>query len=254
MVEKWKEIKGYEGCYEVSNFGNVRSIDRYVTKSNGVVQHRKQCMKTKCLNKDGYHIVSLNKNGINKKCYVHTLVATAFVDGWFDGAEVNHKDFDRTNNFSENLEWVAHSKNVRHTIDAGRHVCQTDICGENNPNFGNHILSEKYKDKEYAILKQSRPGSQNGRAIMVRMYDCDKFIDFDYIGECAKYMIDNGLCKSKSETSVSAYISKAAKSGKPYYGYKFSIIDNAVPSFCGNAVEGVTTNEYERTAYESCTV
>lgn len=226
-MEKWKPITGYEEFYEVSNYGNVRSLDRYVTKSNGVIQRRTGRLKAQTYDSDGYKNVKLCKDGRERRYKTHVLVAKEFVQGYFDGAEVNHLDFNRENNNCDNLEWVTHKENVAHTIYHGRHVSNRNLLGTNNPNFGNHKLFKIYElDKNLAKEKQSRPGVLNGRATPIRaIIDGEKY-DFDYIGECAKYLIDNGKTGSKSVNSVSSYISKALKSGNTYCGNKFSLLKN----------------------------
>lgn len=96
--------------------------------------------------------------------------------------------------------------------------------GEKNPNFGNRKLSQIYaNDKELAKQKQSRPAAQNGRAKSCSMYDMGGNLigEFSYIGECAKYMIDNGLTRSKNINAVRDKISSSIKNDKPYRNYKF---------------------------------
>ena len=224
----WKDIPGYEGYYQVSNTGEVRSIDRVVYKSDGVFQNRYGRLLPCKENKDGYRIARLSKDGIRKQFNVHSLVARAFVPGYFAGAEVNHKDCDRTNNIPENLEWVTHFDNIQYTISKGRHVSQVaDYTGDKNPNFGNKSLSKKYaEDHELARQKQSRPGAANGRSLPVRMTTADGSVhDFGYMVECALYMIEHGISKASNAYSVSALISKAAKSGHVYCGCKFELLN-----------------------------
>lgn len=224
-MEIWKSIPEYEGCYEVSSYGAVRSLDRYVRKSNGVVQFRHGIQKMQIRDADGYKHVKLSKHGKDKTFAVHTLVAMVFVDGYFDGAEVNHRDFNRENNYYANLEWVTHEENIHHTMNSGRHYCQRDLHGENNPNFGNHSLSQRYSsDKKLAKEKQSRPGAKNGRSLKIQAIINEQSLVFDYIGECAEYLIQNKLVKSKSASNVSAHISKAAKENKKYYGHSFTTL------------------------------
>lgn len=179
-------------------------------------------------NQDGYLIVRLSKDGVRKQFPVHSLVAHAFVPGYFDGAEVNHKDYDRMNNTPCNLEWITHADNIRHTISGGRHISQiADFSGSNNPNYGNHKLSKIYADNpELAAEKQSRKGKQNGRATPVKMTlpNGEEYL-FDYMTECAEFMIHAGLCKGKSPCSVSIFISRAARNGLEYYGCRFEFLN-----------------------------
>lgn len=224
-MRRWKPITGYENYYEISDDGIVRSLDRDIRKSNGVIQHRNGKNKTLSKDKDGYLTVNLSKDGKDCRYHVHVLVAKEFVNGYCDGLEVNHKDFDRTNNNYENLEWVTHSDNVNHSSKSGRYSMR-DINGIHNPNYGNSILREIYrKDKELSKLKNSRPGSQNGRSRPIRMFVSDGlYLDFEYMAECANYMIKNRLVRSSDTNSVSAYISSAARNNRHYSGYRFEFI------------------------------
>lgn len=226
-MEEWRDAPGYEEYYQVSSYGNVRSVDRYIIRSDGVKQFRKSKLMAKTPNTDGYLTVHLAKDGVQKRIGIHILVAKAFVDGYAEGLEVNHKDFDRTNNVPENLEWITHSENVKILYENGRGYAQkNDIRGENNPNYGNHILSEIYQNnKDLSIEKQSRPGSQNGRARAVKMIGPDnKSVEFLFLGECAQYMIDNGISRSKDVNNVRSHIGYAATHGEQYFNHRFEFI------------------------------
>lgn len=92
-MEVWKAVKGYEGLYEVSNFGQVRGLKRGRTLSP-----RANC-------RTGYLEVNLRRSGTQKTVRVHRLVAEAFLPNPFGLLEVNHKDEDKNNNSVDNLEW-----------------------------------------------------------------------------------------------------------------------------------------------------
>lgn len=223
-MEAWSPIKGYEGYYEVSNLGRVKALERDVPKSNGVIQHRKERIKTPTINPDGYMVVGLCKDTKQIKRPVHRLVADAFIPGWFDGAEVNHKDFDRKNNCAENLEWVSHQDNILYSYGNGRMDERFSMMrGSTNPNYGNHKLRDRYaSDPTLAKEKQSRPGEQNGRAKPVTVLFPDgRCITFPFMVACARYLIDNHYTSANDITGVSAHISEAAKTGKPYLGVRF---------------------------------
>jgi hypothetical protein len=112
MTEIWKSIQGYEGLYEVSNFGNVRSLDRVIrSKHNGTTLRKGRILTPFYEEKKGYYQVSLSKNGKNKKHRVHRLVASAFLENPLDYTDVNHKDEDKTNNNVDNLEWCTRKYN-----------------------------------------------------------------------------------------------------------------------------------------------
>lgn len=98
--EIWKDIKGFEGRYQVSNMGRVRSLLRH-----GLIRKQKKYMSS------GYLCVVLYKNGKYMRFTVHRLVAIHFVDGYKKGYIVNHKDEDKHNNRSDNLEWCTYQYN-----------------------------------------------------------------------------------------------------------------------------------------------
>lgn len=131
-------------------------------------------------------------------------------------------DFDRTNARSDNLEWIEHGDNVRYTIAAGRHIC-CNVFGENNPNYRNTTLKKFYSDHPEERTKLARPGAQNGRCVPVTLVEPGgKKTAFKYMGECAKYMIENGYTQVHRIDSVAYQISNAKKAGKKYLGCNFS--------------------------------
>lgn len=103
--EIWKPIQNYESIYEVSNLGNVKSLDRIVKYKDG-----RQCFcKGKILKPsvdiNGYLYAVLSKNGISTNVKIHRLVAQAFIPNSESYPFINHKDEDKTNNCADNLEW-----------------------------------------------------------------------------------------------------------------------------------------------------
>lgn len=121
MDEIWKDIPGYEGIYQVSNMGRVRSIDRrrLVKNCYGRMSYRtdkgREIAQTD--NGNGYLIVSLRKD-VRKNHYVHRLVADAFCVRTDNAANVvNHKDYDKANNHADNLEFVTVKENIVYSRD-----------------------------------------------------------------------------------------------------------------------------------------
>ena len=111
MIEEWRPIEGYEGLYEVSNTGRVRSVDRYVKYSNGQIHLHKGKVLSPVKSNLGYLLVSLCCNGKYKSISVHRLIAQAFIENPDNLPEINHKDEDKTNNSVDNLEWCDRSYN-----------------------------------------------------------------------------------------------------------------------------------------------
>lgn len=107
----WKTIKGYEGLYEISDKGEVRSFDRVLPCGHNSSHIRKGKILTPCGNGKGYLQIYLIKDGKAKKFYIHRLVAEAFIDNPNNYPIINHKDENRSNNEASNLEWCNHLYN-----------------------------------------------------------------------------------------------------------------------------------------------
>ena len=122
MKEIWKDIKGFEGIYQVSNLGNVRSLDRKVfNKGNNSWCNKKGRILKPTKDKGGYLYVGLydKENAKTSSVKIHRLVALHFCTGYKQGLEVNHKNGVRDDNRSENLEWVTKSQNIRDIYKRG---------------------------------------------------------------------------------------------------------------------------------------
>jgi predicted XRE-type DNA-binding protein len=124
MQEIWKDIPEYENLYQVSNLGNIRSLDRKVfNNGNKSVCNVKGKVLKPSLDKNGYFYVGLVKDKLKTNSLkVHRLVGFAFCENYEEGKEINHKDGIRHNNIAENLEWVNRSQNIRDTFKRGRNV------------------------------------------------------------------------------------------------------------------------------------
>ena len=130
--EVWSQIPGYNNIYEISNYGNVRSIDRAVNAKNGstrIVKGR----DIKLINNGLYYVVGLAKNGKTKQCFVHRLVAEAFIPNVENFKCVNHKDGNKLNNKVDNLEWCTIEYNVK---DAWKNGLMGIPKGKENKMFG----------------------------------------------------------------------------------------------------------------------
>ena len=140
--EIWKDIKGYEGHYQVSNLGNVRGLDRVVKNSNGTPKRLKIKIIKFSKNSNGYLNFNLCKNGKTKTFTAHRLVAINFIGIRPGTYVVNHKDGDKFNNDVRNLEWVTRKQNTCHAYKTGLMNAKRD---------GNGVT--KFKKEDISIIK-----------------------------------------------------------------------------------------------------
>ena len=174
MTEIWKDIIGYEGQYQVSNFGNVRKIAPFPRKMNCSVNNPYLLKKAK--SSTGYVHVQLVKCGESKTINVHKLVANAFVPNPENKPEINHIDADRSNNRSTNLEWVTHTENMVHAVKLF-HV-RTDIM-------------RSHKRKKYTVLQYSTNGE-----FIKEWNSVDEIVAEYGMLRCTIYACLNGVHKS----------------------------------------------------------
>jgi len=140
LTEQWQPIKGYEGRYEVSDHGNVKSLCH---SSSGR-------LRKSFLGLGGYNAVQIYRNGVPKGFYIHRLVAQAFLPNPEGKPQVNHKNGVKTDNRIENIEWCTNSENRQHAYDVG---LQAKRPGEIN---GNASLSS-YQVKRLRLLHECSP-------------------------------------------------------------------------------------------------
>ena len=118
--EQWKDIKGYEDHYQVSNLGRVRSKDRYVKRKNGRNTFCKGQLKNGTPHyKNKYISVMLKVEQKEKRVFIHRLVAEHFIPNPENKATVNHKNGDKNDNSVFNLEWCTQKENNQHSYDIG---------------------------------------------------------------------------------------------------------------------------------------
>lgn len=113
MQEIYKDILGYEGLYQVSNFGNIKTLQRIDILTKKTIPEYK---KVNHIKDNGYLVVNLWKNNKGTDFYVHRLVLSAFLP-INQKLDVNHKDGNKKNNNLENLEWCSRSQNIKHAYE-----------------------------------------------------------------------------------------------------------------------------------------
>lgn len=117
--EVFVDIPGHEGYYQVSNYGNVRSLDRVIKEKTAKTQTLKGRILKPRINRGGYYYVGLRKNGTKATFAIHQLVAQAFLDNPDNKPIVNHINGIKTDNNVNNLEWATYSENLSHAYNTG---------------------------------------------------------------------------------------------------------------------------------------
>lgn len=118
--EIWKDVKGYEGYYQVSNMGRVKSMRVLKTPKNGVLCRKDSFLSTKATHDKQYVTVALCRDGEKKQIQVHRLVAEAFIPNPKNLPCVNHKDENPSNNCADNLEWCTHEYNLQYSMERNK--------------------------------------------------------------------------------------------------------------------------------------
>lgn len=140
MKEKWRNIKGYEGLYQISNKGRVKSLSTIKNEEYIIMQQRE--------NACGYPRINLSCCGVQKTYEIHRLVATHFIDNPLNKKEVNHKDGNKRNNNASNLEWVNRRENMLHAFKNG--LCPGKI--EIDLHKARKLLQKGYSTEDLGIV------------------------------------------------------------------------------------------------------
>ncbi|TFD51976.1 hypothetical protein E3T46_07765 [Cryobacterium sp. Hh11] len=155
-TEEWRAVAGYEGTYEVSDQGSLRSLDRSVVYPNGMVKPIAGRTMHPSVNKYGYLHVSLFKNGIGKTVTMHKLVALTFLEKIHDDAtEVCHGDGNRQHNRASNLRWDTRSANARDALVHGTHPkARKTECPSGHPYSGDNLIVTKSGGRQCKTCKR----------------------------------------------------------------------------------------------------
>ena len=133
-IEVWKDIRGYEDRYQISNQGRVKSKARIEPHSDGKISHHREKVMIPQINKLGYKRINLTNGSKVRNFMIHRLVAEAFVDNPFNYNCVDHIDGNKTNNHRHNLRWVTQQVNCNNPVSKRRYAatCRTNLTGKNN--------------------------------------------------------------------------------------------------------------------------
>ena len=145
MEEIWRDIKGYEGLYQVSNLGRVKSLERDYISANGGIRHIDEHYLKQAKTEKGYLRVTLLKNGKRSSKQVHRIVGEAFISNPDNKPQIDHINGDKTLNIVSNLRWATNRENCL------------------NPNTlckNHHLHTDEWKQKMSAIRKGKSPTRQ----------------------------------------------------------------------------------------------
>lgn len=163
-MEIWKDILGYEGKYQASNTGKIRSLPRNANRTDGMPCKIKGRVLKPAMNKDGYYKCALCVDRKLKSYRVHILVAKTFL-GKKEGLEVNHIDGNKANNCLDNLELISHRENVIHSFKNGLQISLK----------GSQVHNAKLKEWEIPCIRLMMNDGYSARK-MARLYKMDKSV------------------------------------------------------------------------------
>jgi hypothetical protein len=131
ITETWKDVPGWEGYYQASSEGRIRSVERKAISRSKSTRNAPATIRKQCTISNGYKQIVLHRDGIRTRFLVHRLILFTFCGLPADGlSQGHHKNGNKADNRIENLEWVTSSQNMRHAIDI---LKRQNLCGENNP-------------------------------------------------------------------------------------------------------------------------
>ena len=169
--EIWKDVKDYEGVYQVSNLGRIKSLKRLWVNDDRIIKGYPDG--------NGYHQIDLHVNGRRKVYKVHRLIAMSFVPNVNNFREINHRNGIKTDNRAENLEWVTRSDNMKHCFATGLHET---MAGER---CGRH----KLKEKDVIFIRESVGRLEYSQAALARKFNVSRsLISKIILGLCWTYL------------------------------------------------------------------
>ena len=202
--EEWRDIFNYEGIYQVSNFGRVKSLERYVFSDKAVYSCylRKPRIIKQCNNLNGYCFVGLSFEGKTKDFFVHRLVAQAFIDNPDNKPQIDHINAIKTDNRVENLRWVTAQENIQNPLNMAH------LLGSRNPFYG-----KKHSEETRAKMVKNHAhlcGKDNPAARKVINLNTGEI--FDTVKGAAAFY-------GTSDNTLRQAIKKKLKYASSYWGY-----------------------------------
>lgn len=140
--EVWKDVKNYEGLYQVSSLSRIKSLSRTTKGRWGDTNFKERLLKQ--YSRDGYLAVKLCFNNVQTNMASHRIIAMTFIPNPENKLEVNHKDGNKLNNSIDNLEWCTHQENIQHSYDTKLNV----------PKTGEKHHRSKLKNKEVLQIRK----------------------------------------------------------------------------------------------------
>lgn len=163
MIEQWRDIQDYEGLYQISNLGRVKSCERICKTGNGLGEHLLPEKLLKLSLVKGYLQIALHKEGKYKYYKVHRLVAQTFIPNPDNKEQVNHIDGNKQNNCIDNLEWVTGKENMLHASKNGLLKGNTKTHYQNKTNgqkSSKPIIAINLKTNEEIYFKSQNEASR----------------------------------------------------------------------------------------------
>ena len=194
----WKDIPGYEGVYQVSNTGKVRSLNYRGTGKTKILKQS--------TSKHGYKKVVLYKNKKGKTYLVHRLIAQTFIPNPNNWPQVNHKDENKTNNVAWNLEWCTSKYNNNYG------TCRERMIEKQKDKY----VSKETRRKLSKSLKGKNRGKDNvhSKPIIMLTLDGEFIRRWDCIADAVRFLNKNNNCSGNIVKSLK-------NANKTAYGYKW---------------------------------
>ena len=182
-MEIWKDIPGYEGLYQASTSGEIKSLFRY----NKILKQT--------VGKNGYKAVELFKNKKGKRFSVHRLIALTFIPNPYNKPQINHIDENKVNNNIENLEWVTAEENLKHGTRLARQILHTDYTTE----FRKEVARINGRMASKPVEQYSKDGAFIQRYDSAKQASVQNNLNHSHIVEC---------CHGKRYKTVGGFVWK----------------------------------------------